>query len=187
MPLRTLTRSRGMAARSLDGLRLRLPIAAQRKTALKQEVKAPDSFATTPPHSSVRVRRKRTISEARATSGFFIFSCRRVSPRFLCFQTVLTWFLPSAEAAAPPSLRFHWTVQPFSRGRVSPSGHDSPHLSRAHRSQTPLTQHAPYSLLAVTTRDASRTKAEKSTTTSANRVGTDGRANNEPKIRQTRF
>ncbi len=61
------------------------------------------------------------------------------------------------------------TLAPFSLGRPAfqswtrlPAGHDSPHLSRAHRSQTPLTQHAPYSLLAVTTRDSSRTKGKKS-------------------------
>lgn len=60
------------------------------------------------------------------------------------------------------------TLAPFSLGRPAfhswtrlPAGHDSPHLSRAHRSQTPLTQHAPYSLLAVTTRDSSCTKGGK--------------------------
>lgn len=36
--------------------------------------------------------------------------------------------------------------KPFIRGRVSQPVTISPHLSRAHRSQTPLTQHAPYSL-----------------------------------------
>lgn len=87
MPLRTLTRSRGMAALSLDGLSLRLPIAAQRKMALKQEVKTPDSFATTPPCSSVGARGKRAISAARASSGPFISSRHRVPPRSLCFQT----------------------------------------------------------------------------------------------------
>lgn len=120
MPLRTLTRSRGMAARSLDGLSLRLPIAAQRKTALKQEVKAPDSFATTPLHSSVRVRRKRTISEARATSSFFISSCRRVSPRFLCFQTVERGFFQVPKQRPHPRCVF---IGPCSLSVVDASLH----------------------------------------------------------------
>lgn len=80
---------------------------------------------------------------------------------FICKGLIWLQTPPAAEAGAPPSLGSHWAVQPFTRGRVSPAGHDSPHLSRAHRSQTPLTQHAPYSLLAVTTRDSSRTKEKK--------------------------
>ena len=67
---------------------------------------------------------------------------------------------PVADVGAPPSARFHWAVQPFIRGRVSQPVTIPPHLSRAHQSQTPLTQHAPYSLLAVTTRGSLCTKGE---------------------------
>lgn len=55
---------------------------------------------------------------------------------------------PSCLSQGGPTLRSA-SIGPSSislGGTRLPSGHDSPHLSRAHRSQTPLTQHAPYSL-----------------------------------------
>lgn len=80
---------------------------------------------------------------------------------------------PSCLSQGGPTLRSA-SIGPSSislGGTRLPSGHDSPHLSRAHRSQTPLTQHAPYSLFpfffffpsslshkAVTTRGSPRTK-----------------------------
>lgn len=106
MPLRTLTRSRGMAALSLDGLSLRLPIAPQRKTALQQQAKAADSFSTTPPHSSIRARTKRTISEARASFSFSVSSSHRGSRRFLCFQTAEGGFFQVPKQGPHPRCLF---------------------------------------------------------------------------------
>lgn len=86
-----------------------------------------------------------------------------INPKVFLICKGLIWLqISSCQSRGP-------TLAPFSLGRPAfhsrtrlPAGHDSPHLSRAHRSQTPLTQHAPYSLLAVTTRDSSRTKGGKS-------------------------
>lgn len=100
------------------------------------------------------------IQTARATQSAFILNKHKVLFHYL--QRVnFGSKSPAADVGAPPSPRFHWAAQSFSRGRVSPACHDSPHLSRAHRSQTPLTQHAPYSLLAVTTRGSSCTKGRR--------------------------
>lgn len=175
-----------MAALPLDGLSLPLPIAPRRKTALKQEVKAADSFTTTATFIHQGAQQTHHLRGARLLQPFALLAPPSFSA-ILVFSNGWRWFLPRAEAGAPPSPPFHWTAQPFIRGRVSPSGHDSPHLSRAHRSQTPLTQHAPYSLSAVTTRDSSRTKAEKTAATSPRREQSDGRGHGGRNTAETRL
>lgn len=91
-----------------------------------------------------------------------IGACSFINSKVFFICKGLIWLqTPSCQSRGP-------TLAPFSLGRPAfrswsrlPACHDSPHLSRAHRSQTPLTQHAPYSLLAVTTRDSSCTKGKK--------------------------
>lgn len=172
-----------MAALPLDGPSLRLPIAPRRKRALKQEVKAADSFTTAPPGSSIGAREQNAPSPGRAPAPaprsprpaeFLGDSC--VFKRLTVVSSKWRSRGPTLAAFSLDRAAFHSRTRLSIRSRFPPSVSSAPE---------PDATDAARALLTFSSHD-SRLLAHKSGKKHTNSGESDARAHAQRKGTQTR-